>query len=201
MKDIIDLLKELPQYIPLFYPGYITIYLYHFFGGKSLEDSKWNLGKAVFLSYFYGVLSNAIIKKLDIETNLNFNLLLLMLAILVGTAGVKIRFSSWFSMLLKWIEKDSIYDMDEFEVLRNPDRSAWVCIYLKGSNVVYEGSLREVSLESDNKKYICLSGYYKYLLKEDGKPQLPYIEEFGNDNEEKVIIYYDDIERIEKRKT
>ena len=133
---------------------------------------------------------------------MNINAALLVLAIIIGVAAAKIRDSKNFETILNCIKDDTVFQEDEFEILRNEDRSAWVCIYLKDSDTVYEGSLREVNLYTkDNEKYICLSGYYKYMLDEKGKPIEPYIVNAASDNEEKVVIHYSNIKVIEKRNT
>ena len=56
-----------------------------------------------------------------------------------------------------------------------------------------------LELESDKRQYICLNSYYKYFLSKKGKPKEPYIEDHENEPEETVVIFYDDIKRIERR--
>ncbi len=199
---LVFLLNELPKYISLFYPGYITIYLYFFFCGKNFKDSSWIVAKTIFISYLYNVACKSILEKTEHYSEMNINAALLVLAIIIGVAAAKIRDSKNFETILNCIKDDTVFQEDEFEILRNEDRSAWVCIYLKDSDTVYEGSLREVNLYTkDNEKYICLSGYYKYMLDEKGKPIEPYIVNAASDNEEKVVIHYSNIKVIEKRNT
>lgn len=198
---LIFLLNELPKYITLFYPGYLTIYLYFFFSGKSFKDSSWIIAKTVCISYFYNVMCENFLKAIGRYSEINMNITLVSLAIIIGIVAAKIRDSKRFDGVLTRIKDDTVFLGDEFEILRNEDRSAWVCIYLKNSNIVYEGSLREVNLDTNNEKYICLSGYYKYMIDEDGKPIYPYIVNVVKDNEEKVVIHYSDIGVIEKRNT
>ena len=54
-------------------------------------------------------------------------------------------------------------------------------------------------MEADKRQYICLNAYYKYFLGANGKPCEPYIEDHGTEPDEKVMIFYDSIKRIEKR--
>lgn len=201
MKDIIDLLEALPQYITLFYPGYITIYLYFFFTGKRFEDDKWNIAKAVFISFCYNSLASEVLRLVKSENDFFYNFILTCTALLVGLVAAKVRAMKIFNTFLNWIQEDVVYIDNEFEGLRNENRSAWVCVYMKEEDIVYEGSLRDVVLDTKTNKYISLSGYYKYKIDDKGKPITPYIEDLTSDNEEKVIIYYDNIVRVEKRNT
>ena len=200
-ETLTTLLDELPRYISLFYPGYITMYLYFFFEGRSFKDSSWGIAKAVFISYFYNVLCKEILRRMGYNSDFILNLALIFIAVIIGFAASKIRDSKIFEKILQTIKGDTVFQEDEFEILRNKDRSAWVCVYIKDTNLVYEGSLREVNLDTHNEKYICLSGYYKYKINEMGRPILPYITETADNNEEKVVIRYKDIAILEKRDT
>lgn len=155
--------------------------------------------KAVFISYLINILCNAILARIKMDSAVFFNLYLIILSVVIGYGSAKIKGSLLFEKALNWIKADTVFGEDEFEILRNSNRSAWVCVYLKDSNVVYEGSLREVNLNSESKKYICLSGYYKYILTDEKKPKTPYLLDLSNNNDEKAIIYYDNIDLIEKR--
>lgn len=177
------------------------MYLYFFFEGRNFKDSSWGIVKAISLSYFYNVLSKEIMRKTGYGSDFALNILLLIISVMIGITAAKIKDSRLFEKILENIKSDTVFRENEFEILRNADRSAWVCIYIKNTNIVYEGSLREVNLESKNEKYICLSGYYKYQVNERGKPILPYILDLADNNEEKVVIHYSDIAMIEKRDT
>ena len=195
------LLNELPKYISLFYPGYITIYLYFFFCGKNFKDSSWIVAKTIFISYLYNIACRSILEKSEHYSEMNMNVALLVLAIAIGVVAAKIRDSKKFEEILNRIKDDTVFQEDEFEILRNEDRSAWVCIYLKGSNVVYEGSLGNRELEAGRRQFITLEAFYKYRLDKKGYPKEPYIEDHEGNYEEKVVIFYDSIKRIEKRDT
>lgn len=198
-EDVLVFLDALPKYITLFYPGYIVVYLYFFFTGKNMKDGNWMAIKAIFISYLINILCNAILVRMKVDSAVCLNLTLVIFSFVVGYGAAKIKGSMLFEKILNWIKADTVFGEDEFEILRDSDRSAWICVYLKDSDIVYEGSLREVNLNSENKKYICLSGYYKYILTEKRKPKFPYLLDLSNNNDEKVIIYYDNIDLIEKR--
>ena len=88
---------------------------------------------------------------------------------------------------------------DEFDILTDYNKGAWLVVYLNNEDVVYEGSLGFRELEGGKRKYIILKAYYKYKLDVKGKPIEPYIEDYDTDYSKMVTIYYDDIKRIEKR--
>ena len=166
-----------------------------------MKDTHWIIVKAVFISYFYGVLCSAGLARARCKTEVTLNIALTLTAVIVGYAAAKVRDAKCFNNLLNHLKGDTNFLEDEFEIIRNLDRSAWVCVYLKNGGIVYEGSLREVNLYSQERKYICLSGYRKYRIGEGGHPFLPYIVDETGNNEEKAIIYYDDIAMMEKRDT
>lgn len=202
MDNILKVVQILPEYIALLYPGYITIYLYYFFLGRHIKDSQWLFGKSICISYLYTVICSQVVLKFQLPDSLFLNnFLLLVLGVIGGVGTAKLRESEWFMKVLAWLQGSNTYALDEFEVIRDSDRSAWVCIYLKECDFVYEGSLRESEIESVENKYICLSGFYKYKLNKKGKPIEPYIEDHEGNNNEKVIIHYNDILLIEKRNT
>lgn len=199
MKELSEILEYIPKYITLFYPGYITIYLYYFFSGKKFRESQWIIAKAVCISYIYAVGIKWILPVEEKDNIFLENVCLIVSCFLIGIGASSIRNAVWFEKKLKRIQKYSNYSDNEFEVLRNEDRSAWVCIYLKNSNIVYEGSLREAEDAEAENRYICLSGYYKYYLNKKGRPKKPYIENHKKDDNQKVIIHYSDISVVEKR--
>ena len=56
MKDLLELAKILPNYIILFCPGYLTIYMYYFFlweenEGYTMDISESNLFKLCIFKY------------------------------------------------------------------------------------------------------------------------------------------------------
>lgn len=68
---------------------------------------------------------------------------------------------------------------------------------MKDSSIVYEGSITAEELEADVRRYIVLSGYRKYTFSKKYKKE--YLEDNSEDNDKKVIIYYDEIHLVEKK--
>lgn len=195
--DIIKIIETIPKYIQYFYPGYITIYVYYFIKAKCVPDTKVIFFKALMFSYIY-VIS---IDRANIQSELFKNFLLVILSVLVAYFGSLIIKSELTSDILKTLGIETTFWDNEIEALQGIDVGAWLVVYLSNSDIVYEGWLHNKEMEQDRRRYISLTNFRKYLLSKDtGKPIEPYIEIHDQDIEEEVIIFYDDIERIEKRK-
>lgn len=208
--DILKIIQGIPEYIKYIYPGYLTAYIYYFFRGKTLKDNNYNLVKAVAISYLYIVLIEGLGNVAcisgfvnhffyNVSHEIKLNVSLLFISVIFAYAAywcVVSKFINWILDILK--VNVTFYD-NEMEVLADFDKGAWLCVYLKDDEVVYEGSLGYKELEDNRRKYICLNSYYKYFLDGNGKPKEPYIEDHENEPKETVMIFYDSIKRIEKR--
>jgi len=202
-EDILTIIKALPEYIVYIYPGYLSVYMYYFFRGKTLKDNNYIIIKAMAISYIYIAIIEWV-KLLDwsflcLPDTLKQNGALVLLAILISYLAYRASLSERVHCLLKLLGISTTFHDNEIEVLADFNKGAWLCVYLKDDNVVYEGSLGYKELEEDKRKYICLNSYYKYFLNNKGKPEEPYIEDYENNPEETVLIFYDSIKRIEKR--
>lgn len=208
--DILKIIQGIPEYIKYIYPGYLTVYTYYFLRGKTLKDSNYNLIKAIAISYLYIILIeglgsvswistvvNWIFSNASYEIKLNMGLLLI--SMIFAYVAYRLVISKSLNKLLGKLKINTTFYDNEMEVLADFDKGAWLCVYLKDDEVVYEGSLGYKELEEDRRKYICLNAYYKYFLDENGKPKEPYVEDHEKEQEQAVLIFYDSIKRIEKR--
>ena len=85
---------------------------------------------------------------------------------------------------------------NEIDVLQKKYHDTiWIYVYMKNSNIMYEGSLTESELEDCKTKFFCLSKYRKHLLMADGKKKK--LKDYSNDEKEKVLIYFDQIAYFE----
>lgn len=214
--EILKIIEALPRYIQYFFPGYLTIYLYLFFRSLAFKENKANIVKAISISYIYVVILQEIIEPFACHILPNNILIhigsykyfieiisLILMSVLFAYISYRIISSNYlFNFLLKMDIRTSIAT-DELNQLERStkDGSIWLCIYLKNSNIVYEGFVYGMDLEDNHRNYICLSRYRKYIVDDSGNPIHPYIEEYDDEPEEKVIIYYPEISIIEKRKT
>lgn len=208
--DFLKIIQGIPEYIKYIYPGYLTVYTYYFFKGKTLKDSNYNLVKAIALSYLYIILIEGLGSILCVSVVVNWifvnasyeiklNMGLLAVSIISAYIAYRSTISKRLNMVLSKLKINTTFYDNEMEVLADFDRGVWLCVYLKDDEVVYEGSLGYKELEEDRRKYICLNSYYKYYLDENGKPKEPYVEDHEHEHEQTVLIFYDSIKRIEKR--
>lgn len=204
--DILKIIRAIPEYIIYVYPGYLTVYIYFFLKGRTLKDNNYIFLKAIAISYIH----IAIIDWLKDIVNMGFlpisqalkqNISFILLAGVFAYTGYAITISKSVQKILRYLNIRTTFHENEIEVLADFNKGAWLCVYLKDDDVVYEGSLGYKELEDEKRKYICLNAYYKYFLDSNGKPKEPYVEDHEDNYNETVLIFYDSIKRIEKRDT
>lgn len=194
-RDIVDAIKEIPQYITYIYPGYITLYVYAFLRAEHMRDTKGMILKSVALSYIYSVC----LEKIYGSSELWKNFLLIITAVLVAYTAYIIVKSETICDIFDRLGIQTTFWNNEIEALQGFDTGAWLTVYLKNEDIVYEGHLHLKELEPGQRHYISLTAYWKYKLGEDGTPIKPYIESNDNNPKEEVVIFYENINRIEKR--
>lgn len=194
-EDIKFLIDEIPKYIQYFYPGYITIYLYYFFRGLTLKDTKNTIIKSIGISYFYIVLLNTVLRAG--YASLEYNIWLIIIAVITAYICYMVIDSESFRETLEGLYISTTTTLNEIDALRDIDekKRAWLKVYLKNDHIVYEGSLRKHESEQDRRSFIILSGYLKYRIEDDETEKL--ILDYKFKNRETVLIYSEDISRIE----
>lgn len=208
--DILKIIAALPEYIKYIYPGYLSIYLYLFFRGKTLKDNNYIFVKSIAISYIYIWLiqwlgQSVFLSKIanvvffNAPRELKQNLCLLLVSAFIAYIFYRIAISNQICKILERFKIRTTFYDNEIEALADFDDGAWLVVYLKDDLVVYEGSLGAKELDPDKRQYICLNSYYKYFLNDNGKPQEPYIEDHEKEPNETVVIFYDSIKRIERR--
>lgn len=196
MEQLIAVIDALPEYLKYVYPGYISIYLYMFFKAKTVSETKGILLKSVVISYLYVTA----IDQLSIASQLYENFWLILISVVFAYIAYLFTKSDYTRVVLDTMNVQTTFYENEMDALLGDDSGAWLCVYIKDENLVYEGWLHYDEMEAP-RKYISLTNYRKYMLDEDGSPRKRYIEEHDNDHEEEVLIFWDEIKRIEKRKT
>lgn len=194
--DIIEIINVLPEYILYFYPGYITIYSYYFLRGKTLCDNRETLIKSIMISYIYVTLTAFIPIKNVILANIGY----ILLSIAVAYICYMVTSSDWIYSIFEILKIKTTYYENEIEALAGCQNGAWLIVYIKSSNVAIEGSLGFKELEEGKERYITLDAYSKYSVNDDGTLSRQ-ISDYSGKYEEKCVIKYDDIMRIEKRAT
>ena len=195
--DVIKIIDSIPQYIRYVYPGYVAMYIFSFLRGNTLLETKAVIVKAIAISYIFTVISSVF----SLTTEIGEDAVLIVMAVAFPYAAYRIGKSQWVKEWFKRLKINTTLWENEMESLAGDDNKAWLVVYLKDDIVVYEGSLGDKELEAGRRQFITLEAYYKYYVDEDGKPKEPYIEDHEGNYEEKVVIFYDNIKRIEKRDT
>lgn len=207
--DIIKIIDEIPKYICYIYPGYITMYLYYYFHSLTLEDTTGKLLKSIAISYFYVViikwmfgLVNRIpfINIIDDVNGVLFNIFLIIFSITVPCIVNLLEKSDKFDKDAKKIKSilkiNTSFAKNEIEVIQKKYKDTiWIYVYMKDSDLMYEGSLTEKELEDCRTKFFCLSKYRKYLLQKDGRKKK--LKDYSDDEKEKVLIYFEQISHFE----
>lgn len=175
-----------------------------------MKDNNYIFVKAIAISYIYvwlvqwlgqSIYLRRIINAIffNAPKELKQNICLLVLSVTIAYIFYRIAVSNGVCKILEFFKIRTTFYDNEIEALADFDKGAWLVVYLKDDSVVYEGSLGEKEMEPDKRQYICLNSYYKYFLNKKGNPKEPYIEDHANEPDKTVVIFYDDIKRIEKR--
>lgn len=207
--DIKQIIDHIPQCICYIYPGYITMYLYCYIHSLTLVDAKGTLLKSVAISYFYVLFLKWVfgaINKIpyvyfvnDIQGVL-FNVFLALISVVIPCLLNFFQKNEKIESKLKDIKGflgiNTSFAKNEIDVLQKKYHDTiWIYVYMKNSNIMYEGSLTESELEDCKTKFFCLSKYRKHLLMADGKKKK--LKDYSNDEKEKVLIYFDQIAYFE----
>lgn len=208
-EDVIKIIDEIPKYICYIYPGYVTMYLYYYFHSLTLEDTTSKLLKSIAISYFYvvflkwllGIINLA--PRICIVDNVKgiiFNIMLIFFSVavpcIINILEKSIKFENRISNIRKFLKINTSFAKNEIEVIQKKYKDTiWIYVYMKDSNIMYEGSLTEKELEECRTKFFCLSKYRKYLLLDDGRKRK--LADYSDDGKEKVLIYFDQISHFE----
>lgn len=192
--EVIAIIEAIPQYIKFFYPGYITIYIYTFLRAEHVSDTTPTILKSLTLSYVYCVIVDA----LNMSTEIKFNAMLILISVVAALLMYSIVKSKKVKSFFSFFKINTAFYNNEIEGIRN-EEGTWLVIYLKDEDIIYEGWLHLNELEEGKKQYISLTNYRKFKSDENGKST--YIEDHDSEDKEEVVIYYEDIKRIEKRDT
>ncbi|MCI9126513.1 MAG: hypothetical protein HFG28_04880 [Eubacterium sp.] len=207
--EIIKLIKEIPAYISYLYPGYILMFIFYYFQALTLDETKAKLMKSFFVSYCYISLTKYCIipiadkiLKFPLQNDIGafgFNTILTMLAFIVPYSVYLLIFKSGIlSKVLKALGISTVLYRNEIEaVTEGSTKSPWISVYLKNSNIMYEGFLTQKELESNRIKFFCLTQYRKYEIQ--SKKRKIKVMDFTQDKKEKVLIYLEQISHFEVR--
>lgn len=191
--EILLVLDSLAKYIVYFYPGYLTVYTYNFLKAFTVNETKAVIFKSIAISFLY----KTVIDSLQIEPLLRYHLIIFLVSIIVPYICYRLQNTKIILKVFEKLKINTRFETNEIDILDNGKYSAKVRVYLENEKIVYEGFLGEKELEPNKKQFITLKQFKKYVVDEDGYPKQPYIEDYTND-EDKVLLFYEKINRIEK---
>lgn len=206
MEYLIDLLKDseqldkviinLANYVIYIYPGIITLYFYDFMNAKTTYNNQAFLVKCIAWSCVYNFIVNFFS---DGKLNMLWkNVLLFIISIFVPFILFKIRNSNILKKLLTILEIDTALTEIPFELLASEgEESSCLKIYMKNCPYVYVGYVDLYEYEEGKERFIILKGYKKYNIERGAKEKL-VIENNKEQEDEKVLIKFKDIQVIEK---
>ena len=194
--DILKLMDSIATYIVYFYPGYISLYVYHFLKAKTLKDEKGTIAKSIVISFLYKIC----VDRFHLSSEIAYHFCMIGVSTVVPYIAHVAQKSDVLKEVFSFLDIQTSMDENEIDVLDDGEISPWLKVYLRNDKFVYEGYLGKSELEEGKKQFISLKKYRKYILDEKGNPQKPYIENNITDDDV-VVIYYDDIEIIEKKNT
>lgn len=214
MDKIVDLLSDsekigivmqnITSYVVYIYPGIISIYLYNFLLARTTKDTKEFLIKSFTISYLYNLFIQMIfsymwfLKEKPDKNSISYNIVLIIASFLFPYCFHKFNMSKLFALICKWLKiSTSITDVP-FELLGDNDEN-YTClkIYLKNEPCAYIGYLAEYEYEDGHEKYVILTGYRQYYIENISEEKL-IVSHKAEEYNEKVLIRFDDIKRIEK---
>lgn len=191
--DILKLMDSIATYIVYFYPGYISLYVYYFLKAKTLKDEKGTIAKSIVISFLYKIC----VDRFQISSEMAYHFCMMGVSTVTPYIAHVAQESDVLKDIFNFLDIQTSMDENEIDVLDDGEKSPWLRVYMRNGKFVYEGYLGKRELEEGKKQFISLKKYRKYILDEKGNPQKPYIENNITDDDV-VVIYYDDIEIIEK---
>lgn len=192
-----EIIKLLEKYFVYIYPGFTTIFIYHFTKARGTKLNKSTLGGCVVISYIYILLYSFVVKKEVLQFSSGDYVILLIASIMLPIIWHWIRRSKGIEKILEKLKLNTTLEdtpWDYIQSRKKENEGIIVKIFLDDNGLMYEGSLRYRESDLEKEQAICLSGYRRYV-KEDERyiPKLDY----DNDQSRWVLIYTKDITRAE----
>lgn len=196
-EELRNLIDVVINYIPMIYPGIISVSVFNFCNAESAKDIKLFFIKAVSVGYIY----NIFLKEAQIDKYGNvfwYNTILIVLSIVAPMILYKLIHSPWMNRVLDFFKiYTSVIDNDYDEMCSGEDYN-YLRIYSKDKTTIYEGFVRTYEKDSDRRRYIILNNYKIIHIGEENNEIV--IRDFSSskDENDKIIIYQEDIGFMEK---
>lgn len=192
-EDITLILDLLPKYIVYLYPGYISIYVYYFLKALTLKNHKEIVMKAISMSFIYKVCVDSTAIP---ENSAIYYLSLAGVACMIPYLAYLLQNCGLVVTVCRKIGIRTSFDSTEIDSIDSGKYSAWVKIYLSDTNLMYAGYLGDRELERDKKQFVILKQFEKYMMDTNGKISEKL--ECHDSDDDQVIIYMEEIKRIER---
>lgn len=195
-KKIEELVEVILNYIPLIYPGIISVFIFNFCNAVSSKDIKLFFLKALCVGYLYDILLHSCsIDKMG--NQLWYNAVLCTLSICCPIILYKLVKSETIGMILS---KFKIYTStidNDFEEMCTGEKYNYLRIYDKNNPLIYEGYVRTFEKDNNRRQYIILTDYK--IIHYDENYEEKVIRELSGDINDRIIIYQEDIRIMEKQ--
>ena len=196
-KEIEELVEVIVNYIPLIYPGIISVFIFNFCNAVSSKDIKLFFLKSVCIGYLYDVLLHAChVDKMG--NQLWYNAVLCTISICCPLILYKIVKSETIGIILSELGINTSTIDNDFEEMCTGDIYNYLRIYDKSNTIIYEGYVRTFEKDRDRRQYIILTDYkIIHVDEKDYKEEI--IREYSGDVNDRIIIYREDIRIMEKQ--
>lgn len=196
-KEIEELIEAIVDYIPLIYPGIISVFIFNFCNAVSSKDIKLFFLKAVCIGYLYDILMKTC--HVDKVGNpLLYNAVLCVISIGCPIFVYQIVKSDIVGKILYILGINTSTIDNDYEEMCTGDKYNYLRIYDKNKPIIYEGYVRTYEKDNSRRQYIILTDY-KISHYDEKNYQEEIIREFYGDVNDRIIIYQEDIRMMEKQ--
>lgn len=193
-KEIDELIECVFTYIPLIYPGIISVYFFNFCNAVDDKDIKLFFLKAVCIGYFYDIVMRFL--HIDKTNLLLYNAILCFVSILCPFVLFQL-----FKLLKKrnLLSFMGIYTSmidNDYEEMCSGQGNNYLRIYDKNKPLIYEGYVRTYEKDDSRRQYIILVGYKIICYDENYEERI--LRESTEDGNDCIIVYHENIRMMEK---
>ncbi|GAB6109049.1 hypothetical protein [Fusibacter bizertensis] len=187
--DYIKIIKEFPQLLQYFVPGYLFLKSYTFFLANEWKTNSITIFESVAISYIFVLISDVLLKITGADDIVGF--------VFQVISAIIASF-----VITKFIESDLVLSITSFfGIKRSLRKSIWddfvdqkngnyVKVYLSSENTVYQGKLISYDFDKENSTQIAINRYKKFNLKDK------LIDE-AKDERWVILIKLDEVSRVE----
>ena len=194
---MLKIIQNLASYIIYMYPGTISLYVMNFLEARRLKETTAYAVKIFAISYLYNIVLGSFV---DYKSNVYvYNAILIAMSFVIPLLIFKIKFSKRFSKVCSCLGIRTCVTGVPFELMKSEDENyTCVKVYLKDSNYVYIGYMQNYEYERNTENFLILTGFKKYIVKEENGKEKCIVAHKADENKEKVYIKCTEIKVIEK---